>query len=173
LLVQLYTELKPQRMMEIGPGYGFSTVYFVMAMQQSGDSHHIAIDPHQHASFHGIGTTRIALLQIEDRFTLLERQSATASSFLAAGGLQAQLTFIDGTHCFDNALVDFFLADAICAPGGIIVFGDMWMPSIEKVVRFIASNRRDYQHRPTDVQNVAVFYKIGRNERPWDDYVDF
>ena len=92
---------------------------------------------------------------------------------LAAGGLQAQLIFIDGQHRFDNALVDFFLADAICATNGIIVFDDMWMPSIQKVVRFIANNRSDYRYRETNVQNAAVFSKVGGDERPWDHFVDF
>jgi hypothetical protein len=75
---------------------------------------------------------------------------------------------------FGNAvLVDFFLADAICAPQGIIVFDDMWMPSVQKLIRFITNNRSDYRYRVTDVQNAAVFCKVGRDERPWDHYVDF
>jgi tetratricopeptide (TPR) repeat protein len=173
LLVQLYAELRPQRTLEVGLGYGFSTLFFMMAMQQFGGGHHIAIDPNQHKSFHGIGKTRVSLLQMEDRFTLIEQPSAKALTLLAAGGLQAQLIFIDGDHRFDSALVDFFLADAICAPNGIIIFDDIWMPSLQRVVRFIANNRSDYRFRPTDIQNAAVFCKIGRDERPWDHYVEF
>jgi predicted O-methyltransferase YrrM len=173
LLVKLYTELKPKRTVEVGLGYGFSTVFFMMAMQESGGGHHIAIDPFQHTSFHGIGATRVALLQMEDRFTLIEKASAVALPLLAAEGLQAQLIFVDGQHRFDNALVDFFLSDAICAPGGIIVFDDMWMPSIQKVVRFIANNRIDYRRMESAVENSAVFRKVGSDERQWDHYVDF
>src|SRR5207248_7032194 len=107
LLVQLCTELRPQRTVEVGLGYGFSTLFFMMAMQQSGGGHHIAIDPHQHTSFYGIGATRVALLHMEDRFTLIEKAAAVALPLLAAGGLQAQLIFIDGDHRFDYVMVDF------------------------------------------------------------------
>jgi predicted O-methyltransferase YrrM len=172
LLVQLYTVLNPQQTVEIGLGYGFSTLFFMMAMQQCDTGHHIAIDPFQDA-FHGIGATRIALLQMEDRFTLIEKESAVALPLLAASGLKAQLIFVDGQHRFDNVLVDFFLADAICARDGIIVFDDMWMPSIQKVARFITNNRSDYRYTETNVQNAAVFSHVGSDERRWDHYVDF
>jgi predicted O-methyltransferase YrrM len=107
LFVQLHTKLKPQQTVEIGLGYGFSTVFFMMAMQQSEGGHHIAIDPLQHV-WHGIGATRVALLQMEDRFSLIEEESSAVLPRLAAGGQQAQLIFIDGQHRFDNVLVDRF-----------------------------------------------------------------
>jgi hypothetical protein len=39
--VQLHTELKPQWTVEIGLGYGFSTVFLMMAIQRSEHGHHI------------------------------------------------------------------------------------------------------------------------------------
>jgi hypothetical protein len=110
---------------------------------------------------------------MEDRFTLIEKASAVALPLLAAGGPQAQLIFIDGDHRFDYAMIDFLLADAICALDGIIVLDDMWMPSIQRVVHFITNNRSDYRHKATNVQNAAVFSKIGSDERQWDHYVEF
>jgi predicted O-methyltransferase YrrM len=172
LLVQLHTALKPQRTVEIGLGYGFSTLFFMMAMQQSGGGYHIAIDPLQ-IDYHGIGVTRVQLVQMQDRFTLIEKESAVGLPLLAAMGLKAQLILIDGQHRFDNVMVDFFLADAICPTGGVIVFDDMWMASVQKVVRFIANNRSDYRHAPSSVQVAAVFHKVGRDERRWNHYVDF
>ena len=70
-------------------------------------------------------------------------------------------------------MVDFFLADAICAPGGIMVFDDMWMASVQKVARFIGCNRSDYRYAASSVETAAVFHKVGRDERRWDHYVDF
>jgi hypothetical protein len=98
---------------------------------------------------------------------LIEKASAVALPLLAAGA-QAQLIFIDFDHRFDYAMSDFLLADAICARDGIIVFDDMWMPSIHRVVRFITNNRSDYRHKATNVQNAAVFLKVGSDERQWD-----
>jgi hypothetical protein len=63
--------LKPQQTVEVGLGYGFSTIFLMMASQRSGGGYHIAIDPRQQTSFHGIGAARVALLQMEDVFTLL------------------------------------------------------------------------------------------------------
>jgi len=172
LLVQLHTMLKPQRTLEVGLGYGFSTMFFLMAMQQSGAGHHIALDPYQ-SMWHGIGTTRAELLKMQERFTLIAEESSLALPRLAVDKLQAQLIFIDGDHRFDSVLVDFYLSDKICALQGVIVFDDMWMPSVQRLVRFISNNRSDYRYIKTSVQNAAVFTKVGRDERRWDHYTDF
>src|SRR5215475_2248823 len=133
LLLQLHAELKPERTVEIGLGYGFSTLFFMMAMQRSGSGHHVAIDPLQ-IDFHGIGATRVQLVQMQNRFTLIEKESAVGLPLLAAMGMNAQLIFIDGQHRFDNVMVDFFLADSICPAGRVIVFDDLWMRSVQKMV---------------------------------------
>lgn len=44
------------------------------------------------------------------------------------------LIFIDGSHRFDDVLVDFTLAAELCPIGGSIVFDDAFMKSIWTVI---------------------------------------
>jgi hypothetical protein len=60
---------------------------------------------------------------------------------LEAAGQQIDFAFIDGAHQFDYALTDFFLVDRLLRTGGLIVFDDTWLPSIQRVCRFIIRNR--------------------------------
>ena len=76
-------------------------------------------------------------------------------------------------HPYENVLLDFVLSDRICAPNGYIVLDDMWMPSIQKVVKFVERNRADYARRKSPVENFVVFQKIGKEQRPWNHFVDF
>lgn len=123
--------------------------------------------------FHGIGATRTTVLGMRDQFRLIQAASAMALPRLAVDGYKCGMIFIDGDHRFDNVLVDFFLSDAICLPGGVIVFDDLWMPSIQRVVKFIRSNRSDFRFIAQDVERGAVFQKVGRDERSWDHFIDF
>jgi hypothetical protein len=52
-------------------------------------------------------------------------------------GVTVQFALIDGWHTFDHALVDFFYVDRLLEDGGIVVFDDVQMPAIEKVVRYV------------------------------------
>ncbi len=70
-------------------------------------------------------------------------------------------------------LVDFYLADKICELGGWVIFDDVLMPSIQRVIAFILSNRADYEPHPCSVVNVGVFRKIGEDRRDWRHYVAF
>jgi hypothetical protein len=54
-----------------------------------------------------------------------------------------QFAFIDGSHLFDLTLVEFVLMDKKLEVGGLLSLHDMWMPSLQKLVRYVLSNR-DY-----------------------------
>ena len=51
---------------------------------------------------------------------------------------------VDGRHLFDLALVDFTLSAELCSMGGYIILDDMWMRSVQRVVGFIRTNRKDF-----------------------------
>ena len=49
--------------------------------------------------------------------------------------------FIDASHLFDLTLMEFVLVDRKLKVGGVVGFHDLWMPSLQKLVRFILGNR--------------------------------
>jgi hypothetical protein len=49
----------------------------------------------------------------------------------------------------------------------------MWMPSIQKAVSFISSNRQDFTVVPNPVTSLAVFRRIDTHKRKWDHFVPF
>ena len=159
--------MKSQKTLEIGLAYGFSTMYF-LAAQQNG-AHHTAIDPFIFDWWHGIGLQNVKDVGKEIR--LIQEVSLTALPKLFQE--KFDVIFIDGNHRFDDVLTDFFLCSMLCPIGGHIMLDDMWMPSIQKVVSFIRSNRLDFVEVKTDVWNIALFKKVSEDERPWDHFSDF
>lgn len=174
LLHHYYREVKPDLSIEIGLAYGFSTVFLLSALHEQGRGHHIAIDPLQSSSWKGIGAARAALLGLEECFTAIEEPSHLALARLALERPEAQLVFIDGDHRFDAVLLDFTLADLLLSVEGVIVFDDLWLPSIRRAVSFVARNRGDYRLLPTRHANMAAFRKVrSEDARPWDHFVPF
>ncbi len=169
----LHGRMRPALSVEIGLGYGFSTVFLLAAMKTGGYGHHIAIDPFQNRDWDGVGVKRAEILGMSDRFTFIEERSITAVPKLIERGTKTPFIFIDGNHRFDDVLVDFYLCENICEAGGVIIFDDMWMPSIRKVVEFVRMNRGDFEVLESPVDRMAIVRKIGEDTRPWDHYEDF
>jgi len=53
--------------------------------------------------------------------------------------------FIDGDHKFTSAFLDFVYADKLLNIGGHMMFDDVWLPPIRKVINFILKNDRNYE----------------------------
>jgi hypothetical protein len=69
--------------------------------------------------------------------------------------------------------MDFSLASLVCEPGAYIIFDDIWMPSIQRVVAFIRGNRHDFEVVPAPEARIAIFRKIDKDKRKWDHFVSF
>ena len=174
LIYQLVRDTKPDNTLEIGLAFGFSTVYFLAAIQANGKGHHVALDPHQTSRWHDIGLARGKVLGIEAGiFEFSSENSIQGLARLAREQRQFEIIFIDGNHRFDSALSDFFLASFVCKPGGHIILDDMWMLSIQRVASFIRLNRPDFTEVRTSIQDIAVFRMTNTDERPWDHFVPF
>jgi predicted O-methyltransferase YrrM len=173
-IYELCRRVRPERTLEIGLAYGFSTLFFFAAHQENGSGRHTAIDPLQCSSdFHGIGLQRARQFGMEESFRWIQEMSVVAVPALYKEGLRFEVIFIDGDHRFDSVLADFTLCDLICSDGGYVIFDDMWMPSIQKAVAFIDHNRPDYIKEKTPVSNISVYRKLGPDKRDWRHFVDF
>lgn len=84
---------------------------------------------------------------LDHRLSVFEAPSHEVLPRLLEEKKQLDFAFIDGAHLFDYAFVDFFYIDKLLRVNGLILFDDLWMPSIRRVVSFVASNL-DYQLIP-------------------------
>ena len=173
VLADLHRQVRPEISVEVGMAYGFSSLFLLDSMHEHKYGFHVAVDPFQKTTWSGIGMKSVQLLGFTQRFKLLEDMSTTALTRLNEQGLRTNYVFIDGLHTFDAALVDFHCADRILDVGGLIIFDDMWMPSIRKVASFIRSNVACYREIETQEKNIFCIQKQASDQRSWDHYVDF
>lgn len=179
LIAKLHDELRPRLSVEIGMAYGFSTLFILDAMARGVYGQHIAIDPFQKTLWHGVGLAAVDDAGLGSRwrprrFRWAEARSSLALSRMHAGKRRAQFVYIDGSHLFEDTLMDFSLSDKILDIEGLIILDDMWMPAVRRVVDFVTKNFEGYYER-VDVRhgNVSCFRKRALDERPWDHFADF
>ena len=172
-LFELHERLRPKLSVEVGFAYGYSTLYILAAMKSGGYGHHMAIDPYQSQLWHGIGLRQVTRIGMEERFTFVDDFSVSALSKMTAAGEKAELIFVEGDHKFDSVLGDFTCAARICPVDGFIVFDDLWMPAIKRVIAFVRKNRPDFVEEPTTSRGLAAFRRVGGDERGWDHFVSF
>ncbi len=176
-LYDLYVAARPANSLEVGMAFGFSTLYFLAAIAANGRGKHVAIDPYQNDAWRGIGQTQARAaahdLGRADAFALIEERSDRAAVDLLRSGARFDFIFIDGNHRFDDVLVDVYFYAQLCALGGLLIFDDLWMPSVRSVARFVRRNRLDFVEVPVDEPNLCVWRKVGEDARRWDDFRRF
>lgn len=138
----------PASSVEIGLAHGISALAILAAISSNGSGHHYVIDPFQ-KNYANCGEAMITLAGLADRHTFLEQFPEEAVPQLP----RLQFAFIDASHLFDFTMMEFVLVDKKLDVGGIIALHDLWMPSLQAVVRFIRSNRaykirRDFSNAP-------------------------
>ena len=177
-IYNLCVSAKPKATLEIGLAFAYSTLYFLAALARNGQGTHTAIDPLQSSIFFGAGTLQAQSALRENgqsagMFRLIEERSDRAAADLARAGAEFEVIFIDGNHRFDDVLTDFYLCAPLCAIGGHVILHDMWMSSIHTAASFIRTNRSDFEWRPSEAGNLAIFKKVAEDERDWRHFRSF
>lgn len=176
-MYELCVALRPAATIEIGMAYGYSTIFFLAAIENNRKGHHTSIDPYQHNVWNGIGLSHVQALvdqkPAQSHFTLVEDRSDRVAVDLARSQSSFDIIFIDGNHRFDDVLVDFYLYAPLCAINGHIIFDDMWMDSVQTVASFVRENRADFVEVQTSVTNISVFKRIGVDTREWNHFLTF
>jgi predicted O-methyltransferase YrrM len=146
--------------LEVGCGLGKSAVAIMLATGRG----HVVIDPFQeNYGFRGVGNVEGAGLG--DRLDFRAEPSCTALPALLAEGRTFDFVFVDGSHRFDDILLDFTFADLLLRPGGYVVFDDLWMRTAQLVLAYIRTNRPDYRRDPGAPRTLAIVQKVGEDTR--------
>ena len=151
LLQEIISEIRPVVSLEVGLAYGISTLFICEALQWTGTSRHIVIDPKQLAgpwleilggnSWKGIGLNNVRRAGYEEMVEFHGVPSHIALPQIEASGMRIEFAFIDGWHTFDYTLVDFFFIDRMLRVGGVVALDDTHWPSIQRVCGYIITNR--------------------------------
>lgn len=141
VLYELVRATRPKRTLEIGLAYGLSALFICQALRDNGEGHHDAIDPHQKKGYQSVGLLNIERACLQDLFAFHHAPSHQVLPALCEQAQQYDFAFVDGSHLFDYTLVDFFYIDRLLGIGGHMVFDDLWMPSVRKVVSFALTNK--------------------------------
>ena len=141
-LARVVRERAPVATLEIGLAMGCSAIAIGDAMRCTPGARHVIIDPRQHARplWAGIGLLNLDRAGLLGQVEFIEEPSFRALARLEAAGRRIQFAFIDGFHTFDYAFVDFFLIDRMLEVGGLVAFDDADWPSVQRVVRYVATN---------------------------------
>lgn len=121
---------------EIGCAYGISSLHISRALQSKMGAHHTIIDPFQHTQWQGIGIKHLQQAAVSN-YTFIEKTSEQALPQLLYSGKQYDFALIDGWHTFDQVMLDFYYLNRMLKVGGVIVFDDVWMPSVRTALAYI------------------------------------
>lgn len=139
--------------LEVGLAYGISAMYICEALREVGAAQHIVVDPFQDQEWKGVGLHNLSLSGYADMVRFEQVPSAVALPRLVEEGVRIDFAFVDGWHTFDHALVEFFYLDMLLRTGGIVAFDDAGMPSIQKLCRFVLTNRAYSVHAASPSQS--------------------
>jgi predicted O-methyltransferase YrrM len=130
-------DLSVVRTLEVGCGYGLSSLYICSALRERPGATHTIIDPYENGYWDGAG-----IKNLEDAglsfFSLIERKSEFALlALLEQEEGQFDLILIDGWHTFDHTLLDSFYATRLLRVGGYLALDDVNFPSVRRAVEFL------------------------------------
>ena len=141
-LYQLVERVRPKESIEIGLGYGISSLYICEALKKNfPEAHHLILDPYQSEHWKGIGLENLKRAGYENLIEFREAFSHLMLPHLVAQNKKVDFAFVDGAHTFDYAFLDFFYLDLLLKVGGILAFDDADFPSVKKICRYLLSNR--------------------------------
>lgn len=183
-------EHRPQRVLEIGMAYGISSLFICDALTQIGACDYHIVDPFQHTDWRSVGVANMHRAGFADAYVLHVEPSELCLPRLLGQQARFDCAFIDGFHTFDHTLVDFFFVNRMLDVGGIVIFDDVQLPSIQKLISYIVTypsykplplpagweSQRSVRVRRlmnSPLTRIGGFIKISHDKRAWHWHHDF
>lgn len=166
------------RVVEIGSYKGRSTIAIGLALSERGGGTCVSIDPHaptgkaSYALEHGTSETYEEFLtNIRAAHVDAYVRSETLTSAEAAkayDGRPIDVLFIDGSHDYEDVVLDIALWTPYLKPRAVVAFNDPYAPGVNRAIRDYVTER--YRGRGFEVAyhvNNTLFLKIdeGRTNR--------
>jgi predicted O-methyltransferase YrrM len=148
--LEIYSAVRaiaPDHSAEIGFCCAGSGLAILKALEDQHRGMHHVCDPYQSTYAKNAGLQNVQKAQLAHRLDFQERFPEEVFPTLPS----LQFVFIDASHLFDISILDFVLADKKLEVGGVVAFHDLWMPSLQKLVRYILANRNYEIYRPVDL----------------------
>jgi predicted O-methyltransferase YrrM len=166
------------RTIEVGLGYGISTLHVCEALLESGasDARHVAIDPHQTARFADCALQFLEDAGVAGLVELHRDESQLVLPRLLSEGRSFDLAFVDGNHRFDGVFLDLVYLGRLVRPGGVVVLDDYGLPAVARAASFFLANLSWTLEEAArdDLHEWAVLRTgTGPDTRPFDAFVDF
>lgn len=172
-LYGLITALRPKRAVEVGLAFGTSAITLATAAEDTLKEFHV-IDPYQTKLFEskGVALLREALFSSNCDFQFYEKKAQIVLPLLLEGNKPFDYAMIDGSHRFDDTLVEVYYILQMLEVGGILIMDDRIYPMVSGVLAFMESN---YKHCTIDRSHtrLTVIEKTGQDRRRWFDYWHF
>ncbi|NJK39098.1 MAG: class I SAM-dependent methyltransferase [Oscillatoriales cyanobacterium RM2_1_1] len=143
----LILDHSPRKTLEIGLAYGASALAILASLREVHPDNnylHTAIDPFQKTAWKNSALVAIEEENLQENFRFLSDFSCFALPSLYKSEEKFDLVYIDGSHLFEDVLVDFYFVSRLLTLGGVILFDDCSDNHINKVIQFIKSNYRDF-----------------------------
>ncbi len=137
LLQSWIKQYRPKQLLEIGLAYGVSSLYICDAIKDNETAYYHIIDAYQSDVWKGIGKVNLRRAGYLSRVTLHETLSELCLPRFLEQKLDFDFVFIDGHHTFDQVLLEFFYINRMLVVGGIIIFDDVHLASLQKILRYI------------------------------------
>jgi predicted O-methyltransferase YrrM len=160
LLYDVIRFLKPEKTLEIGFCQGISALAILQALEDNGRGTHHVVDPFQR-DYGNAGLEMVRRAGLEGRLHFVEAFPEEVVPTMPSG---FGFAFIDASHLFDLTLLDFMLVQKKLDPGAVVGLHDLWMPSLQKVWRYLTSNRSCV---PCDAEFRRTSDLVIRLQRPW------
>lgn len=148
--------------LEVGCGYGISSLFICSALCNREKAKHTIIDPLQYTEYNGIGILNLKQSDC-NFFEFMEEPSEFVLPRLAetfSGTFD--LIFIDGWHTFDHTLLDLFYSNRLIKIGGFLVIDDCRLPSVAKAVSYFLNYPSYRIYSQTDNSNLSFKAKLSR-----------
>jgi len=130
------------RALEVGMACGVSSLAIMAGLADRPGATLVSIDPNQSTDWKRAGRGAVERAGFGTRHRLIEQPSYLSLPQLLADVTTLDFVYIDGWHTFDYTLLDFFFADRMLRPGGIVAFNDCSWPAIDKAIRFVKTHRK-------------------------------
>jgi predicted O-methyltransferase YrrM len=174
-----------RRTIEVGLGYGVSTVAICEGLVANGGGRHVAIDPYQHiglqrhaTKFEGAGLRALDDAGLRELVEFHEEESQIVLPRLLAEGRAFDVAFVDGNHRFESVFLDLIYSGRLLDERRIVFVDDTQLPAIRRALDFCLANLGwtvEGDGAEGDVHEWLVVRTgpAAAFERPYADFVDF